>query len=196
MTNRGMRKQLIKSIPIETKRVILRYITLSDAYDMYEYASRPQVSKYLLWDPHINVAATEGYIESLQKRYKKGLYADWAVVLKENNKMIGTCGYSSFDSKDKTCEIGYVLSPDYQKHGIMYETVNAVLHLTFDVLELKEARLRIIAENTASRRLAERLGFEMDRIVDAEMFIKGRYCDIVHYKMTKDDYMIKKEAVV
>ena len=98
MTQRGLRKILQKSIPIETERLILRYIEPDDAYDMFEYASIPKVSEYLLWSPHVNIAATIGYIEFLQKRYHRGLFGDLAMILKEENKMIGTCGFANIES--------------------------------------------------------------------------------------------------
>ncbi len=195
MTERKLRKTLLDSIPIETDRLMLRYIERDDARDMYEYASLPEVCEYLLWSPHINIAATEGYIEFLQKRYLRGLYGDWAVVHKENGKMIGTCGFAAVDTSTKSCEIGYVLSPKYRGKGYMTEAVKAVLELSFEQLGLLTANLRIITENIPSIRLAERVGFNLDRVGHSEMEIKGIMRDIAHYSMSKDEYEIKKEAV-
>lgn len=194
MTERKLRRTLQSCIPIETDRLILRYIQPEDAHDMYEYASLPEVSEYLLWSPHINEAATLGYIEFLQKRYHRGLYADWAVVLKENNKMIGTCGFANVDSWGKTCEIGYVLSPMYRGKGYMSEAVRAVLDLSFEQMGLKEAHLRIISQNEPSIRLAERVGFRLSEIVYSEMEIKGIDRDISHYTLSANEYKTKKEA--
>ncbi len=194
MNERKMRKLLLKELPLESERLVIRYIELKDAYDMYEYASIPDVCEYLLWDPHINLAATEGYIEFLNKRYLRGLYADWAVVLRDTGKMIGTCGYAMIDTSENYGEIGYVLSPYFRGKGYMTEAVKAVLELSFEKLGLSKALLRIIAENTASKRLAERLGFAVEGY--SKMEIKGRERDIVHYSITKEQYdTIKNEAV-
>ncbi len=193
LTERKMRKTLLSSMPLETKRLILRYIEMDDAYDMFEYASLDEVCEYLLWNPHLNIAATEGYIEFLQKRYKKGLYADWAVVLKETGKMIGTCGYASINGKEKTCEIGYVLSPKYQKMGYMTEAVSRMLELSFYTLELNKVVLRIIAENKPSIELARRFGFSYVKSI--LMDIKDRDREVQYYELTYNDYINKKEAV-
>ena len=196
MTARKLRKTLLKSIPIETERLLLRYISPSDADDMFEYSCIDEVCRYLLWSPHINVDVTKGYIEFLQKRYLRGLYADWAVVIKETGKMIGTCGYANIDTREKSCEIGYVLSPFFRSKGYMTEAVWAVLKLTFETLQLKSACLRIINDNVDSKRLAERVGFVLDRVGYQELEIKGVRCDIAHYIMTSDTYeKIKNEAV-
>ena len=194
MTERKIRKLLLSSIPIETERLILRYIEPDDAYDMYEYASIPSVSEFLLWYPHVNLEATEGYIEFLQKRYLRGLYADWAVVLKENGKMIGTCGYAAIEPNTGIFEIGYVLSPSYRHCGYMTEAVNAVLELSFNKLSFSKAILRIIDENTSSIRLAERIGFKLDQIGYAEMNIKEKMRNIAHYSMTVEEYKKMKQS--
>ena len=198
MTARKLRKTLLKSIPLETERLVLRYIDQSDAEDMFEYSSVEDVCEFLLWSPHINIDVTKGYIEFLQKRYLRGLYADWAVTLKDSRKMIGTCGFANIDSRMKNCEIGYVLSPYFRNNGYMTEAVNAVLKLTFDVLKLETARLRIINENTASKKLAERVGFVLESVEREEMEIKGIRRDIAHYVMTAEEYdriKQKNEAV-
>ena len=44
--------------PLETERLYLRALRVSDAADMYDYASRPEVTRYLLWNPHPDVGCT------------------------------------------------------------------------------------------------------------------------------------------
>ncbi len=194
MTDRKIRRQFKKAIPIETERLNIRYVSQSDAYDMYEYSSIDEVCRYLLWSPHLNIAATEGYIEFLEKRYLRGLYADWAVELKENGKMIGTCGFASIDSEENSCEIGYVLSPYYRKKGYMTEAVEAVLALSFKELGFEKVKLRIIRENTDSIKLAERLGFTRDPYGEYPLEIKGETRYVIDYILYREQYE-KNEAV-
>ena len=49
---------------IETKRLILRKFTLNDAEVMYQnWASEPEVTKYLTWQPHESVEVTKDVIK-------------------------------------------------------------------------------------------------------------------------------------
>ena len=185
-----LRRMLVNSVPLETERLILRRIEPRDDKDMFDYASRPEVTEYLLWMPHVNIEATRGYIEFIQTRYKKGLYADWALELKENRKMIGTCGYANIDSSALRCEIGYVLSPEYRKKGYMTEAINAILDLTFSKLFFESAELRIMDENADSARLAERVGFRLDRVIKDELTVKDVPRTIRHYVMTAPQYFL------
>ena len=82
---------------LETDRLILRAMRVSDAPDMYDYARRAEVTRYLLWNPHPDVGYTRRYLEYLSGRYRLGLFYDWALICKEDGRMIGTCGFVRFD---------------------------------------------------------------------------------------------------
>ncbi len=189
MNERKIRKMIMNSIPLIGDRITLRYINLSDAYDMYEYASIPEVCEYLLWSPHINLMVTEGYIEYVNERYKKGLYADMALVLNDTDKMIGTCGFALLDLNQKIGEIGYVLSPYYRKKGYMSEAVDMILRFSFDNIGLEKVRLRIIKENTDSKRIAERFGFSEKST--SLMIVKDVEREIINYELIAEDYKRK-----
>ena len=183
---------LIRSVPMETERLLLRCIEERDASDMYDYASRPEVTEYLLWDAHANIDVTKGYIESVDRRYRRGLYGDWAVVLKENGRMIGTCGYANIDSQNMKCEIGYVLSPDFRGKGYMTEAVKAVLALSFEKLGFETAELRIMQGNLRSAALAERAGFTLERTCKDEITVRDIPRTLMHYILTKEQYFANK----
>ncbi|MBR0231578.1 MAG: GNAT family N-acetyltransferase [Clostridia bacterium] len=187
-----LRRMLIRSVPIETERLVLRNIAPGDVYDMYDYASRPEVTEFLLWESHANIDVTRGYIESIDRRYLRGLYGDWAVELKENGRMIGTCGYANVDSSRMHCEIGYVLSPDYRGKGYMTEAVKAILELSFLTLGFETAELRIMQGNARSAALAERVGFRLDRICRDEITVRDIPRTIMHYLLTKEEYLSRK----
>ncbi len=71
-------RKIFSDLPvIETERLILKKVVPENANDMYAYSSLDQVTRYLLWNPHLNIEETKGYIDYLQKQYRKGNYADW-----------------------------------------------------------------------------------------------------------------------
>ena len=102
---------------LETERLILRAMRVSDAACMYDYAKRPEVTKYLLWSPHPDIGYTRRYLEYLAGRYRLGQFYDWAIISKADGRMIGTCGFVRFDCPHNSAEIGYVLNPEYQGQG-------------------------------------------------------------------------------
>jgi ribosomal-protein-alanine N-acetyltransferase len=168
--------RLFSHIPtLETDRLILRAMRVSDAADMYAYACRPSVTEYLTWDPHQSVDVTREYLVYVGQRYRTGDFYDWSILCKEDGRMIGTCGFTSFNCPADSGEIGYVLSPAYQGRGLATEAVRRVLRFGFEELSLHRIEAHFIQGNEASRRLMERVGMTFEGFARESMRIKGRY---------------------
>ena len=186
-----MRKQLIyktfSNIPtLETERLLLRRIKPADARDMFEYASRPDVTKYLLWSPHPDIEHTRQYIDYLQTRYDAGDFYDWALVLKNGGKMIGTCGFVNFDLQNNSAEIGYVLNPAYCGYGYATEAAAAVIQFGFLRLKLHRIQAKYMAGNLASRRVMEKLGMAEEGTLRDAYFVNGTYRTVTQFSILND----------
>ena len=167
----------------ETERLILRRITKNDDSDMYEYAKRGDVTRFLTWHPHKDIYYTRGYIKFLLKKYKTSEYYDWGIELKENQKFIGTCGYSNFDPENHKAEIGYVINPDYHNMGIATEAVKAIIEYSFKSLELHRLEARTIKGNAASEKVLKKCGFIFEGTGIDEIFLKGSFKTINHFSL-------------
>lgn len=163
---------------LETNRLRLRKILPLDMEDMYEYSSSELVTKYLTWYPHRNMEFTKNYIDFLQTQYNIGSFWDWAVIFKENSKMIGTCGFTSFDYHNNTAEVGYVFNNDYWGIGIAPEALREVIKFGFEKLSLHRIEGKYIASNYKSRLVMEKCGMKYEGIRRGAMVIKGGYRDI------------------
>lgn len=188
-----MKKQLIhrifSDIPrITTERLILRKMNVSDAVDMYEYAGLDKTVKYLSWEPHDDINYTHQYLRYLETRYRAGDFYDWGVILASENKLIGTCGFTRFDFKNDSAELGYVINSDYCGKGIATEACAAIIRYGFESLALNRIECRFIPENLASRRVMEKNGMTFEGIRRGGMLIKGEYRDIGICSILKDEY--------
>lgn len=179
---------VFKHMPeIETPRLILRKMKKSDAEDMFEYASRESVTKYLMWSAHENLKYTKKYLKFLVSKYKTGEYLDWGIVLKEENKLIGTCGFTSLDLANAKGEIGYVLNPEYHKNGYALEAVTKIIEYAFDTLELNRIEARVIKGNDPSISLLKKCGMTQEGEGKEELFIKGEYKNVIHFALLKGE---------
>ena len=160
---------------LQTERLILRRMRVSDAEDMHHYARRPEVTRYLLWSPHPDIYHTQDYLRYLATRYAAGTFYDWGVILKQNGRMIGTCGFTTIDCAHDAAEIGYVLNPDYHGMGIATEAVEAVLAFGFDKLLLHRIEARFMEGNDASLRVMEKVGMRFEGWRRESMLVKGSY---------------------
>lgn len=173
---------------LNTRRLYLRKMLKKDSRDMYEYARRHEVTEYLLWDPHESELFTHRYLTYIQSRYRSGDFYDWAVIYRDNDKMIGTCGFTRFNIESNSAEIGYVLNPAYWGIGIAPEAVREILRFGFDYLRLHRIEARFMAGNQRSRRVMEKVGMTFEGINRESMHVKGKYVSVGVCSILQQEY--------
>lgn len=183
-----------KSPRIETKRLILRRMRVGDAADMFDYAKRPEVTKYLLWAPHEDIEYTKNYMRQVERGYKQGNFWDFGVVLKENGRLIGTCGFARLDKANATAEAGYVLNPDYWGRGLAAEALSSVIRMGFELYELNRIESRYMVGNSQSRRVMEKCGMEFEGILRQSVFDGEGYSDVGVCAILKRDFRADRDA--
>lgn len=173
----------------ETKNLILRPMRMFDAFDIYEYARIPETSKYLTWKPHPDIEYTKNYLAFIIDKYKVGEFYEWAVVLKkEDNKMIGTCGFSRIDFSNNIGEIGYVINPEFHGNGYATEAVKAIMDFGFNKLNFNRIESKFIIGNDASFAVMKKCGMTYEGTAREAMLIKGKYCDIGTCSILKSEF--------
>ena len=177
---------------LETNRLILRKILVGDCADVYEYARRPETSRYLLWNAHENPKYTKKYLSYLQTAYRNEEFFDFGLVDKESGKMIGTCGFTDFDMDNNSAEIGYVLNPDFWGKGLAKEAIMRVMAFGFAELRLHRITAKIMTENSASKRVAEKCGMRHESTHVESMRIKGNYETIEEYAILAKEFYGKR----
>lgn len=93
---------------LETERLFLRRFKIEDAQNMFDnWASNPNVTKFLTWDPHENVEITKLIINDWLKGYEEDNYYQWAIEVKENGELIGSISVVRINENVNEVEIGY-----------------------------------------------------------------------------------------
>ena len=163
---------------LTTERLTMRKMMVIDTEDMYAYASRTDVTKYLTWYPHTDREYTKEYLQYLGNRYAAGMFYDWAVIYEPDCKMVGTCGFTSFNCSSDSAEVGYVLNPAYWGKGIATEALERVLQFGFEELHLHRIEAKFMQGNERSRRVMEKVGMSFEGVLRESMMIKGNYMNI------------------
>lgn len=181
---------------IITRRLILRNISLNDAYDMYEYAKTDDVGPMAGWEPHRDVNETYAIINLFKANAQKTGLGTFAIVYKENNKMIGTVELFNHYANFKA-DLGYSLNHDYWGQGIMVEACSAVLKFGFEILHLKRIQVSLFCENTQSERVCQKLGMTYEGIErNAYMRYDRKIFDLKIYSMTNTEYEKKRDDIL
>jgi ribosomal-protein-alanine N-acetyltransferase len=173
---------------LETKRLILRKITLHDAQDMFEYASDPEVAKHTTWEAHQTIDTTNKVLQAYIQRYEKQEVCEWGIVYKDNHKFIGTCGYGMWIPPHQRAEIAYGLSRHYWGKGLMTEAIHKVLQFGFKTMDLNRIEARCFVENIGSERVMRKVGMILEGTLRQQMYAKGKYRDLKLYAILRADY--------
>ena len=177
---------------LETNRLTMRKILPLDCADMFDYSRRPETSRYLLWSPHTSLRYTKKYLSYVQSAYRNEEFYDFALIEKESGRMIGTCGFTSFDLQNNSAEIGYVLHPDFWGKGLAKEAVMRLMAFGFAELRLHRMSAKIMAQNNASKKVAEKCGMRHEATYIEAMIIKGNYETIDEYAILAKEFYGKR----
>ncbi len=143
---------------LETKRLRLRWFTPGDVQAMFEMSSDPEVIRYAESKPLESLEEARQRLESGPlSDYRKYGYGRFALELKETGQVIGFCGIKYLPEIDLP-EIGYRLLREFWGQGYGTEAARACVDFAREDLRLKKLVALIMAENSASIRIAEKLG--------------------------------------
>lgn len=150
---------------IESERLILRNWEYEDIDDLIEGLNNINVSKWLaaVPYPYTKKDAEEfiAYAKQLDKD-SKGMML--AIVLKENNKVIGGTSIESINKKDGTAGGGIWLNEKYQKNGYGTEAFSTRIKYAFEVLGLRRIENGYFTGNEKSKNMQYKLGYKDEGI--------------------------------
>lgn len=187
--------ELRPAYPIRTERLLLRPLTISDVDALLAYRSRPDVCRYVPFEPMDRQLVGER------------LAAQWATIaltdegqaltlgieLARTGELVGDVVLFWHSREHRGGEVGYILNPDFASHGYATEATHALLRLGFEELGLHRIVARLDERNEASAKVARRLGMRQEaRLVHNELF-KGEWSTELDFAMLADEWPAHRE---
>lgn len=155
-------------IVIETSRLILRPFTEDDAQNMFaNWASDPEVTKFLTWPTHDSVETTRKVIGFWSDREDITNY-NWCIALKSNDEAIGSIAVVSIDESAATFEIGYCISRRFWGQGITAEAAGALIEKLFQHTDVKRIIAKHDLNNPNSGKVMQKAGMRFFENREAE----------------------------
>lgn len=181
---------LAPDYPIPTERLLLRPFRDDDLSGLLAYQSRPDVARYLYWEPWDAAAARA----ALDRRMRQGVIgtpgeaANLAVERRDTGALIGDVMLRWLDGEHRQGEIGFVVHPDHHGRGFAREASEVVLRLGFEGLGLHRLVGRCDARNAASAALMQRLGMRREAHFLQNEWVKGEWTDELVYALLADEW--------
>ncbi len=174
---------------IETKRLILRRFTAADAEDMFKnWASDPEVTKYLTWPTHTNADVTHALLNDWASKYEDGGYFNWAIEYKENAEVIGNISVVHLNENIDAAEIGYCIGRAYWGREIMPEALTAVIDYLFEKAGMNRVAALHDANNAKSGRVIEKAGMKYEGTLRSAGKNNQGICDMVVRSIIRSEW--------
>jgi len=148
--------------------VALRAVTEDDIPAWFERATDAE-SADLAGDPIPN--ALEQGFELLQRgreRFREQKGIRWAIVPTGSTASVGSISFVITSKEERTSDIGFVIGRRHWGRGLCTAAGELVLDYGFRELGLSAVRAEALRRNSASRRVLEKLGFEIEREVPGD----------------------------
>lgn len=175
---------------LQTERLILREFVKSDWKAVHEYASDPEVVRFLEWGPNTSdetVAFLDGTL-ACQKEKPRRIY-EFAIVLKDTGKLIGACGLRLQGEQDREqAEMGYCYNRNYWGQGFGSEAARAVLGFAFGELKLHRVMASCDANNLGSAGVLKKAGMRQEAHFVQERKVRGEWRDTLQFAVLKDEF--------
>jgi RimJ/RimL family protein N-acetyltransferase len=146
---------------LETSRLILRPFRDDDIGRLAELMANRDFMRFSL-GPYTR-EQTKAVLQKFLTWNQAGLPSPFAVVLRENDHVLGYCGFLHHSEVPEQVEIGYRLDPAYWNRGLITEAARTVRDHAFGDLRLPRVISLIHPENVSSRRVAEKIGMTPEK---------------------------------
>lgn len=150
---------------LETDRLILRELKLSDADAFFEMDNNPNVHKYLWNNPTQKIEETLEIIEYIRKQYIENGIGRFAIILKETNEFMGWAGIKFVTEPENGnvnfYDFGYRLNEKFWGNGYATEASYAWLNYGFSTMDIKTMNAYAHVDNVASNRILQKIGMQL-----------------------------------
>ena len=178
------------TIIYETQRLIIRQWEESDDCDLYEYCKAPETAKYLHFEPYKNIDVAKQRIQSIKEKYQENSFiAPYAVVLKQENKVIGDINISAYNKSAGGCvRVGYVFNQKYWGKGYATEAVRGLFRFIKQNKIAKRIEATHDVANFKSGNVMKRAGMTLEGILRkaGENNFHSRY-DVALYSILEEE---------
>ena len=155
---------------LETGRLLLRRLTVDDSEMMFNnWASDPEVTRYLRWNAHRSWAETAEMLNEWEKHYGDPTFYQWGVENKRSGVLMGTISlfpapelktgwHLNTEILGSAWEAGYALGRKWWNNGYMTEALCAVRDYWFNTVDAPWLVAIHANENVASSAVLQKAG--------------------------------------
>jgi [ribosomal protein S5]-alanine N-acetyltransferase len=174
---------------IDGKKICLRQYELKDLDTWYNWFNDAQVVK--LMDQRRWPNTKEKQKQYLERMSVSSSDIQLAIVYKLNDTLIGTVGLHGIDAINRNADVSIIIGDKkYWGKGLAKEAIGLLVRHAFGMVNLHKLTAGFISANTASRKLFESFGFKQEALLCEQVYLDGKYYDIIRMGLLKRNYAL------
>ncbi|WP_090141671.1 GNAT family N-acetyltransferase [Limnohabitans sp. DM1] len=169
---------------LQTSRLTLREIVESDAENILQIHGNAEYMRWFGSDPIRDLDGATKLVATFASWRKEPVSgARWALELKDQAGLIGTCGLFRWNRNWKSCIVGYEIAAAHQGRGYVKEALIAIITWGFREVQLNRIEAQVHPDNSASLALLEALGFQQEGRQREAGYWAGQHHDLLQYAL-------------
>jgi ribosomal-protein-alanine N-acetyltransferase len=170
---------------IETQRMILRQVRITDVDEIYQLRNDTQTVEFTARPPFESKKEAVELIEKMLASYASSDGLSWSITIKGEDKVIGGVGFWRFEREHFRAEIGYSLLPAYWNLGYMSEAILPVIDFGFEHVGIHSIEANLNPHNIASEKILLKAGFVKEGYFKENYYFNGKFDDTLTYGLVK-----------
>lgn len=163
----------------------MRALKPADAQQIYAMRANGRVNEFIARPQMQNHEQAMGLTERSIAAYHNKQGIAWAGILRDNDEIIGTCGFNSLDIINLHAEIGGEMATEYWGKGIAVEAVKAIISFGLDHMNLHTIEAKVSPDNRSAIFLLEQLGFKKEAHYKDRILFNNAFIDMAVYSLLK-----------
>jgi ribosomal-protein-alanine N-acetyltransferase len=170
---------------IKTDRLTLREIRLADAKRIFDMRSNGRVNTFIARHNMQDQEDAKALAERTINAYNNKQAIGWAGILRENQEIIGTCGFNMIDTYNLRAEIGGEMATEYWGKNIAIEAVQSIIQFGLNTMNLHSIEAKVSPQNRSAIYLMEKLGFVKEAHFKDRILFNDSFYDMAVYTLIK-----------
>lgn len=172
---------------IHTERLVLRDFHQEDLQAVHEYASDPEVVKYMPFGPN-TLEDSQNFLDRAIGKQSVDPRTDYdlGVALKSEDRLIGGCRVNK--TSENEAHLGYIYNRRYWGEGYATEAARSMVEFAFGELGLHRIYADVHLDNAGSIRVLEKVGMTLEGRRREYMMIHGEYADHLLYSILEHEW--------
>ncbi len=173
---------------LKGKRLYLRPVLEQDLDKLVVWINDPEIRQFLASYLPQSPQDEKQWLENMAK--KKDTDLTFAIVLTENDEMIGVVGLHKIDHRSGTATTGTLIGrKDLWGKGYGSEAKMVLLDYAFGTLNLRKINTSVFATNPRSLKCQKKCGYQPEGVLKQQRRLNHEWIDEVLLAVFREDFL-------